>query len=116
MLKHPIFFCLRSSDIISVPIFEIGKFIIRRQGWMRLTIAFNLRHLVDRLPPRSQRRIIRINRLTINGHTGEHHPVGNIAIVCDGHHLAAGSCLVLGKRAPEILRITTRLRGERRKL
>ena len=71
---------------------------------MRLAVALDLGDLVERLPARAG---LGIGAVEVPAGEGvdhrEHAPVGEIAVMRDRQHLAAGPLLVGGQPAPEVL-------------
>ena len=95
------------------PCLEIGKLVIGRQDRVRLRIALDLSHLVDRLPPLAGARVLDVDGVAVEVHGQEHPAVREVAVMRDGEHLAARLALVAVEVRPEILDIPAVLDRER---
>ncbi len=85
--------------------FEICKFVIRAEGWMRLAIAFHLRDLINRLPSSARLSVGRGQLFAVHGLAWEHHAVREIAVVSNGHHFRPGFVFHGLERVPQVSRI-----------
>ena len=104
---------LGEIEVAHVPALEIGELVVRRQEGMRLAVTLDLGDLVERLPARAGLGIGAVEVSTGEGvDHREHAPVGEIAIMGDRQHLAAGPFLVGGQPAPEVLRVVAAGRAQ----
>ena len=92
-------------QVAVVPGLEIGEFVLGRQGRVRLAIALDLGHLVDRLEALPAFRMVPGQGRAATGLEGEHEAVRQIAVRRDRQHAAAGRGLVGRHPAPQILGI-----------
>ena len=83
---------------------------------MGLAVAFDLRHLHDRLVTDARFGVGRVHRPPVTGLGREHETIAQIAVVRDGEDLAAGQLLVSVHVLPEGLRILAVEGGKRNDL
>ena len=97
---------LAQVEIALVPALEIGELVVRRQEGMGLAVALDLGRLVEPLPLGARLGIFAIDRLAGEGlDHREHAAVGEIAVMGDGEHVAAGLVLVGRHPFPQVARI-----------
>ena len=87
VLQHFRLLQLGQVEVALVPSLEAGELVIRRQEGMRLAVALDLRHLVDRLESRPRLRIFASQAAAVEIDQREHAPVGQVAVVRNGEHL-----------------------------
>ena len=81
---------------------------------MCLAVALDLRRLVETLPLRARLGILAVDRLARAGlDDREHAAVGQIAVVRDGQHVAAGLVLVGRHPSPQVARVVAAERRHR---
>ena len=116
VLQHLRLLELGQVEIALVPNLEAGELVIRRQEGMRLAVALDLRHLVDRLEPRPRLGIGARQPAALEIDQREHAPVRQIAVVRDGEHLAAGLLGIGIEEFPQHRRVFAVEGGERHDL
>ena len=83
---------------------------------MRLAVALDLRHLVDRLQPRPRLGIGARQSAPVEIDQREHAAIGQVAVVRDGKHLAAGLLGIGVEKLPQHGRVFAVEGGERHDL
>ena len=116
VLQHLRLLQLGQVEIALVPQLEAGELVVRRQEGMRLAVALDLRHLVDRLQPRPRLGIGARQAAPVEIDQREHAPVGQVAVVRDGEHLAAGLLGIGIEELPQHGRVLAVEGGERHDL
>ncbi len=114
VLQHAGLLCDAAVEVSLVPELEVGKRVVRRKHRVRLARPLHLGHLVDRLPLRALLRILGVERPAEGGVHGEHRAVGEIAVVRDRQHAAAGLLLVGVHPRPQVDRVVAPGRPEHR--
>ena len=113
-LQHLGLLELGQVEIALVPALEIGELVVGRQEGVGLAVALDLRRFVEALPLGAGLGIFAVDRLA-----GErlddrkHAAVGEIAVVGDGEHVAAGLVLVGCHPFPQVARIVAARRQAR---
>ena len=105
-LQHVVLLELAQVEIGLVPKLEVGEFVVLGKERVRLAVALDLGHLVQRLPLDARLRILTRQRLFAGGVDvpREHPAVGEVAVVGDRQYLAAGLVLIGLQNLPEIFR------------
>ena len=102
-------------EIAEVPGLEVGELVIGRQRRMRFAVALGLRRLVEPFPPGALLDIFLVHRLAGEGlDQREHAAVGQVAVVGDRQHVAAGLVLIGLHPLPQVARIVAAERLQRR--
>ena len=104
-------------EIALVPTLEVGEFIVRRKERVRLAIALDLRHFVERLPAHPVLGVFAVDLLAGERlDDREHAPIAQIAVVRDREDLGSGFLFARGHPFPQVAGIGTAERwlgGER---
>ena len=95
VLQHVRRLRLAQVEVALVPALEVRELVVRRQVGVGLSVALDLRRLVEALPLGARLGVFAVDALAgPRLDDGEHAPVGEIAVVRDGEHIAAGFLLV----------------------
>ncbi len=116
VLQHLRLLELGQVEIALVPQLEAGELVIRRQEGMRLAVALDLRHLIHRFKPRPRLGIGARQSAAVEIDQREHASVGQVAVVRDGEHLAAGLLGISIEELPQHGRVLAVEGGERHDL
>ena len=93
-------------EIALVPALEVGELIVRRKKRMRLAVAFDLRHFVERLPAGASVGVGAVDLVAGERlDDREHAAVAEIAVVRQGEHFAAGFFFGGSHPFPQVARI-----------
>ena len=102
-------------EVALVPALEVRELVVRRQERMRLAIALDLRGLVERLPAHAVLGIFAVDPLAGERlDDREHAPVAQIAVVREREDFGAGLFFGRGHPFPQVARIGTAERRQRR--
>jgi hypothetical protein len=112
VLQHLVLFALAQVEVALVPGAVVGELVVGGQERVRLAVALDLGHLVERLPLRPGLRIFLTQRSLCDGvDLRKHDAVRKVAVVGDSEYVAAGLVLVGLQELPQIFRIGAALRG-----
>jgi hypothetical protein len=102
-------------EVAGIPGLVVGEGVVGREQGMSLAITLDLRRLVHRLPLRPLLDVGRIQRAAgVLRIDREHEAVGEVAVVRERQHRAAGRRLVVLQPLVEVERIGAANRGLRR--
>ena len=114
VLQHVLFFGHTEVEVALVPGLVVGKLVVGRQEGVGLAIPFDLGGFVKRLPLVAGRCVLEIDGFAGEGlDDREHDAVGEVAVMGDGQHLAAGLVLVCLHPVPQVARVVAALRLQR---
>ena len=104
---------LGRAEAAPVPGPVVGELVVGGQARVRLAVALDLGHLVDRLPPHPALGVVAVQGLTVGQGDGvEHEAVGEVAVVGDGQQAVARLLLVGRHPVPQVLGIGGVVVGE----